>query len=30
MTKEARVYNEEKLVSLINSAEKTGQLCVQG
>ena len=29
MTKEARIYNREKTVSLINGAGKTGQLHVK-
>ena len=29
MTKEARLYNEEKTVSLIHSAGKTGQLYIK-
>ena len=29
LTKEARIYCEEKAVSLISSAGKTGQLCVK-
>ena len=29
MTKEARIYNEEKTVFLISGAEKTGELHVK-
>ena len=29
MKKQARTYNEEKIVSLISGAEKTGQLYVK-
>ena len=29
LTKEARIYNGAKIVSLINGAEKTGQLHVK-
>ena len=29
LTKEARIHNEEKTVSSINNAGKTGQLCVK-
>jgi len=29
LTKEARIYNGAKIVSLISAAGKTGQLCVK-
>jgi len=29
LTKEARIYNEEKTVFLVSGAGKTGQLCIK-
>ena len=29
-TKEARIHNGEKIISLTSSAGRTGELCVQG